>query len=803
MADDEVLIIEEVPGEGEASDPVGEETGLVPVGEILPETIVILPVRQRAIFPGLVLPFVLPEGKFTKAIDYAMGNNGVVGFLLVRDESIEDPVTSDLHDVGTVAKIIHKINMPDGSGNILSNCIKRFKVEKFIKTDPFFVARISYPLIEMVDDSETQAMTRSILSAVKKMSENNPLFSEEMKLVLANVSGAGRITDMVSSILNIKREELQDLLATFDVKVRMRKVLTFLDREMKVAALQSKIEKEVQDKLGKQQKEFFLREQLKAIQKELGLEEDENTRDIRTFTERLEGLEMGEEARARVEEGIDKLKSMDSRSAEYPVQRNYVDLLTLLPWGKVTEETLDLPRARRILDEDHCGLDEIKERIIEFLAVKALKRSEKGAIVCFVGPPGVGKTSLGKSVARAMNRKFFRFSLGGMRDEAEIKGHRRTYVGALPGKIIHALKIVGHDNPVVMLDEIDKLGTSFQGDPSSALLEVLDPEQNSEFRDHYLDVPYDLSKVFFITTANIMDTIPQPLLDRMEVMRLSGYIAEEKIDIGTRFLLPRKILENGLEPGDLKITKNGLRAIINGYAREAGVRTFEREIAKICRKVAVRKAGKGFKPVRIDKKDVEIHLGRPKFSEESRLKISKPGVVIGLAWTSFGGETLYVESIVVPGKGGLRLTGSLGEVMSESASIGFSYVLNRLDELGISKNFLGDREIHLHVPAGATPKDGPSAGITMATSLISLMTGKKVSSRLAMTGELTLVGKVLPIGGIREKVIAAKRAGIRKSILPAGNERDLEAIPEKILKGLTFHKVETMEEVTKIVFPRL
>jgi ATP-dependent Lon protease len=567
--------------------------------------------------------------------------------------------------------------------------------------------------------------------------------------------------------------------------------------------LQKKITENINEKVTKQQREFFLREQLKAIKKELGMEVDAKGQEYNKFKEQLDALVLRQEVKDKAYEELEKLGLMDTHSPEYAVTRNYLETICSLPWNALSEDKIDVPRARKILDQDHYDLDEVKERILEFLSVKQLNPDSKGSILCLVGPPGVGKTSVGKSIARAMDRKFFRFSLGGMRDEAEIKGHRRTYIGAMPGKIIQALKIVETRNPVIMLDEIDKLGMSFQGDPSSALLEVLDPEQNVDFRDHYLDLPFDLSQIMFITTANTLDTIPPPLLDRMEVIRLSGYIEAEKIEIGKRYIIPRSLERHGLKKSDVKFQKSALQEILQGYVREAGLRNFEKAVDKVNRKVARKALEKELSlPLVLKGENIRDYLGERTFIEEVYQRITRPGITIGLAWTPLGGATLTVESNLIPGKGNLKLTGSLGDVMAESANIALSWVRSVGADMGVEESLYENNFVHLHVPAGATPKDGPSAGITMASAMLSLVTGRKIKSRLAMTGEISLIGNVLPVGGIKEKVIAAKRAKMREIILPKENQKDLNEIPEHIKKGITFHLVEKMDDVLQYVFTK-
>ncbi|MBN2402343.1 MAG: endopeptidase La [Spirochaetes bacterium] len=777
---------------------------LVSIDHILPTQLHIIPIRYRPIFPGIVTPLIISQGKFAEAIDKVIDSTRTIGLVLLKEDDIDNININDLFTYGTAAKILKKINLPDGGVNVLINSIKRFKIEKIISEKPHFVAQVEYLEDEIVKKSiEIKALTKAILSQLKLLSENNPLFTEEMKLTMVNVDEPGKIGDFVTSILNLEKHEYQEILETINIRHRLEKVLHFLQKEMDVLSVQKKIQAQINEKIDKQQKEFFLREQLKVIKTELGMDADERTRDINAIKKKLEELKLEGEVKEKSEDELSKLSLIDPNSSEYPVVRNYLETILALPWNVKTTDSFDLSKAERILNRDHYGLDDVKERILEFLAVKKLKKEARGSIICLVGPPGAGKTSLGKSIAKALNRKFFRMSLGGMRDEAEIKGHRRTYIGAMPGKIIQGLKITKSKNPVFMLDEIDKLGQSYQGDPASALLDVLDPEQNNEFRDHYLDLPFDLSDVFFITTANTLDTIPGVLVDRMEVIRLSGYVSEEKYQIAKRYLLPRQIEKHGLPKDSVKIDKNSFLYIINSWSREAGVRNLERQIEKICRKIAsiAAKNGKVINNI-LDNKAIREFLGPEIFSDDELTKNTKPGLVTGLAWTSLGGDTLTIESIGIGSQkgGNLKLTGQLGEVMSESANIAYSYVQHMLCDNDKKCTYFNSNNIHLHVPAGATPKDGPSAGITMATSLYSLATGQIIRPGIAMTGELTLSGRVLPIGGIKEKLIAAKRAGLKEIIMPKDNEKSLSEIPAYIKKGLKFYFVKEIEEVIKVAF---
>jgi len=643
----------------------------------------------------------------------------------------------------------------------------------------------------------------AIISMVKDLIKSNSLFQEELKLFMNRFTAedTGRLADFVASMTSAESTELQEILEIFDVKKRVERVLQLLKKELELSKLQKKITKQIEEKIAKNQKEFFLKEQLKEIKRELGLEKDEKTSEVEKFSERASKLKFSEDAKKRFDEELEKLRVLEPHSAEYGVSRNYLDWLTSLPWGIYSDDNYDIRKASRILNRDHYGLDDIKERILEFISTGKMKGRLTGSIICFVGPPGVGKTSIGKSVAEALNRKFFRFSLGGMRDEAEIKGHRRTYIGAMPGKIIQSLKQVASANPVVMLDEIDKIGMSYQGDPASALLEVLDPEQNSNFLDHYLDVPFNLSNILFIATANQMDTIPLPLLDRMEVMKLSGYILEEKLQIAKKYLIPKQLAEHGFKKGQVDINAAALKKIIDGYAREAGVRSLENSVRKIMRKAARKHAEGNTRAVTVTPANLEDFLGKPRFQDESQYLKRIPGVVMGLAWTSMGGATLYIESTMKPSKAkGFKQTGQLGDVMKESSEIAYTYVSSRAKQFKFPEDLFETHFVHLHVPAGATPKDGPSAGITMALSLYSLATNRAIKKNVAMTGELTITGKVLPIGGVKEKTLAAKRVGVKTIIFPLENKKDFDELPAHVKKGIDARFVNYFEDVLDIVY---
>ncbi|HQQ50706.1 MAG TPA: endopeptidase La, partial [Spirochaetota bacterium] len=731
-------------------------------------------------------------------------DNKIGGVVLIQNQREGMVTSSDLYKVGVSIKILKIAPIDENTIQVMVNALKRFTLVQVITEEPVIRWQVDHhyePATESTD--EMKAYSAAILSSVKELIKSNALFQEELKLFLNRFSleDPGKLADFVASLTSTEPSEVQEVLETFDVKQRVEKVLLLLKKELELSKLQKKISQQIEERIAKNQKEFFLREQLKEIKKELGLEKDEKTSEIEKFEERIKKLKLSEEALKRFDEEIEKLKVLEPHSAEYGVSRNYLDWLTSLPWGLFSEDNYDIHKAKKILDRDHYGLQDIKDRILEFISAGKKKGNITGSIICFVGPPGVGKTSIGKSVAAALNRKFYRFSLGGMRDEAEIKGHRRTYIGAMPGKIIQSLKVVETSNPVIMLDEIDKIGASFQGDPASALLEVLDPEQNSQFLDHYLDVRYDLSNILFIATANQLDTIPLPLMDRMEIMHLSGYILEEKLEIAKRFLIPKQIKEHGLLKNEVKIDTASLKKIIDGYAREAGVRSLENNIKKIMRKSTRQIIEGTAASIMVTPENLEEFLGKQRFTDESLYKKPIPGVVMGLAWTSMGGATLYIEATAIPSKTkGFTQTGQLGNVMKESTEIAYSYIRSRVKQFGIDPDFFENHFIHLHVPAGATPKDGPSAGITMATALYSLAKNKPIKKSVAMTGELTITGRVLPIGGVKEKTIAAKRAAVKTIIYPIENKKDFDELPAHIKKGMDAHFVTYFEEVLNIVY---
>lgn len=781
---------------------MSEQREIIPSDQVLPNRLLMIALNGKPVFPGLFTPLMITSEDDLAVVNQALEGDKHIGLVLTREEQQEHPTVADVYEIGTVARILKRINLPDGGMNVFISTLKRFRIRKSLSGEStMLAAAVEYLSDEEYDTDEVRALTRAIISETKQVSENNPLFSEEMRLNMVNIDHPGKIADFVTSILNIDRESQQEILGLTNVRHRLEKVLIFIKREQELLRIQKKIQGQINEKIEKSQREYFLREELKAIRQELGMPMDAKTSEYNRFKEAIESLPLSEETRKQVEQELEKFQLMEPNSAEFTVTRNYLDTIVQLPWQDPPAKPLDMRKAEKILAADHYGLEDVKERILEFLAVRTLKQDNKGSIICLVGPPGVGKTSIGKSVARALGREFFRFSVGGMRDEAEIKGHRRTYVGAMPGKVLQGLKITGTRNPVFMIDEIDKLGQSYQGDPSSALLEVLDPEQNDSFRDHYLDLPFDVSQILFITTANTLDSIPGPLLDRMEVIRLSGYIDEEKVAIARKYLVPRSLERAGIPRKHVSYTKNALRSIANDYAREAGMRRYEQMLDKIHRKLARRQVTEPDREhvYSFDSPDLEEFLGKPVFHEDVIRKINRPGMTVGLAWTPYGGDTLIIEAINNPGKGTFKLTGKMGEVMQESATIAYSYVRSIAGAYGVDTAWFDQNEIHIHIPAGATPKDGPSAGITMACTLMSLATGRKTKPRVAMTGELSLVGNVLPIGGLKEKTIAARRNGIKQVIIPAQNEKDLEEIPEHVKKGITFHIVQTMEDVLPLV----
>ena len=757
-----------------------------------------IPLPDLVIFPGMPTPVLIGRQKSLRAMEEAFQNDLPIFMVLQRSPNINEPTMEELHSVGTVADLLQPMRLPDGNMRVLAQGRFRARLLEIARSEPFYLAIVEELTEPEETDVEVEALERLARQKFEQLVQTDRSIPPDALMPLATADKPGRVADIIAAFCNdLKTQERQELLETLSPKERLRKLVALLERELQIAELERRIESRVKEGVSASQREFILRERLKAIQEELG-ERDIFVAEVEELREKVEQLKLPEPARERALKEIERLEKMPPMSPETGVIRTYLDWLLGLPWTKRTKDNLDIDRAQQILDEDHYGLKDVKERILEFLAVRKLTDKTKGPILCFIGPPGVGKTSIGKSIARAMGRKFVRMSLGGIRDEAEIRGHRRTYVGALPGRIIQGIRQAGTKNPVFMLDEVDKLGFDFRGDPAAALLEVLDPEQNHSFVDHYLDVPFDLSQVLFICTANITDTIPPALLDRMEVIRLPGYSHEEKLQIARRYLIPRNLNEHGLTDEHLEITDDALSLIVRQYTREAGVRNLNREIANICRKVARRLAEGVSEKVVVTPDNVSEFLGPPKFVEDFAERQPRVGVANGLAWTPFGGSVLVVETTKMPGKGNLILTGHLGEIMKESAQAALSYVRSRSEQLGIPEDFFAKHDIHIHVPAGAIPKDGPSAGITMATALASLATGRPVRPDLAMTGEITLTGRVLPVGGIKEKVLAAKEAGIHEIILPAQNRKDLTEIPEHIRNALTFHFVENMDEVLEL-----
>ncbi len=762
----------------------------------LPEILPILPVRDSVIFPRMVIPLMIRDEQYLKLVDDVLQQDRLVVVTMMRDPGKAEQRPPEIHRIGTAGVIIKLTKTDDGTVLVVQG-ITRVEITEIVTQEPYQKARIQ-PLQEVEHSGkEIEAMMVNIWNLFKQIVDLSPYLPPELIQLSRNVDQPGPLADMIVSTLNLERTKKQEILECLDVKERLKKLMLFLNEELELQKMGKKIQDRVRKGIDKSQREYYLREQLKAIQKELGIDKEE-TSEITELKERLEKKALPDQVREVAEKEIERLSKMSPMSPEYTVSRTYIDWILDLPWFESTEDTIDIKLAENVLNKHHYNLEKVKKRILEYLAVRKLNPDHKGPILCLVGPPGTGKTSLGKSIAEAMGRKFVRISLGGVRDEAEIRGHRRTYVGALPGRIIQGIKKAGSNNPVFMLDEVDKLGMDFRGDPSSALLEVLDPEQNFSFSDHYLELEFDLSHVMFIATANQLDPIPAPLRDRMEILELPGYTEDEKIQIATKFLIPRQITEHGLKRSQINFHKSAIRKIIREYTREAGLRNLEREIGAICRGIAkeVAEGKKGRFVIR--DKEVEKYLGKPKYTHDTAERTSIPGVAVGMAWTPAGGDILFVEATMMPGNRGLVLTGQLGDVMKESAQAALSYLRSKAEDLGIPQDFYKEHDLHIHVPAGAIPKDGPSAGVTMLTALASLVTGKPVKPRLAMTGEVTLRGSVLPVGGIKEKVLAASRSGIREVILPKDNKNDLDDIPEKIKKQMTFHLVSRMDEVLQI-----
>ena len=765
----------------------------------VPTELAVLPLRGVVIFPSAIVPLLISRGSSLKAVEEALAGDRMLGVAAQKNPEEEEPDVHGLYSRGTAGRILKMLKYPDNSVRILVQGLRRIEMMEYIQNKPFLRARVCH-LTEVLEPSkDIEAMQAHVVNQFAKFVSMIPYLPDELQVVVMNIKDPGKVSDLIASNLNISMEEKQDLLSTLDVKLRLEKLSAILNREIELVELGHKIQSQVQTELSKNQKEFYLRQQMRAIQKELG-EGDARGGDVEELRKKMEAAQLPAEARKAAEAELERLRIIPPESAEHTVVRTYLEWLVSLPWAVSTEDNLDIPHARQVLDEDHYDLDKIKDRILEYLAVRQLKKDPKGPILCFVGPPGTGKTSLGRSIARAMGRKFTRLSLGGIRDEAEIRGHRRTYIGSLPGRIIQNIRNADSHNPLFMLDEIDKLGADFRGDPASALLEVLDPEQNNTFLDHYLDVPFDLSRVMFVTTGNLLDPIPPPLRDRMEVIELAGYTEEEKLEIARRHLIPKQQHENGVDQGQIAFTTDGLIHVIRHYTREAGLRNLEREIGTLCRKVARGITEGKTEPVTIDPAKVHEFLGAERFLSEIAERTQDPGVAVGLVWTPMGGDIVFIESTKMGGKKGLTLTGHLGEVMKESAQAALSYIRSRAERLGITPDFFENLDLHIHVPAGAVPKDGPSAGVTLATSLVSLLTGRVVRHDVAMTGEITLRGKVLAVGGIKEKVLGARRAGITTIILPKRNEKDLEDVPDSVRAEMQFIFVDTMDEVLEHAF---
>ncbi|MGN6866860.1 MAG: endopeptidase La [Solirubrobacteraceae bacterium] len=770
----------------------------------LPHEVGVLPLRDAVTFPDMMIPLNIGQPRSVELINDVLRGERTIAMVASRNAELEAPGPDELYDVGVLGTVARMIRVPDGTLRVLIQGSQRIRVDRWVKTEPYLIAEIE-ELPDIVNPGpELTALSRNVQHTFTEIIEQVPYLPEELQVMVSNVDDPSVLAHLIAGALRIPAQEKQALLEEIDVSKRLRRLSEILARELEVVAIGSKIQSQVQSELDKGQREYFLRQQLKAIQEELG-ETDEVQAEIAELRSQLEEIELPEVVSKQVERELSRLERLQPAMSEYGVIRAYLEWIASLPWDKQTEDNLDLDHAREVLDEDHYDIEQVKDRILEFLAVRRLKPDARGSILCFVGPPGVGKTSLGRSMARALGREFERISVGGVRDEAEIRGHRRTYIGAMPGVIVRALRDAGARNLLLMIDEIDKMGADFRGDPSSAMLEVLDPEQNYSFRDHYLDLPFDLSDAMFVTTANTLDTIPGPLRDRMEVIQLAGYTEEEKLQIARRYLVPRQIERNGLSRSRIAFSDSALRVIISDYTREAGVRQLEREIGTICRKVARQVAEGSLKrKATITEPRVRSSLGKRKFFSETRRRTARPGVATGLAWTPVGGDVLFIEATAMPGTGRLTITGQLGEVMQESAQAALSFVRSEAGELipGLAEDWFAGHDIHIHVPAGATPKDGPSAGVTMVVALASLLSGRPVRSDVAMTGEITLTGQVLPIGGLKEKALAAQRGGIRCVIAPERNEQDVEEIPEHLRKDLSFRFVATAEEALEIALQR-
>ncbi len=764
----------------------------------IPDIIPILPVFNVVVFPHMTFPMEVVGERAITLVDEAMSADRLLGIVAMEKQPEEElPRPEEIHHMGTVAAILKMAKTGDNKAQLILQGVSRFRITEFVEGKPYLEAKVEKLAEKEATGLEIEALMANLVGLFDRIVKLSPFLPQEFGAMAKSIKEPGPLTDMIATVINASVEEKQDVLETLDVKKRLEKVTRLVNHQVDILELGNKIQTQIKGDFDKNQREYFLRQQLKAIKEELGEGEDDGKLEIEEYRKKIDEKELPDEARKEAERELSRLSRMHPSSAEYTVASTYLDWITELPWNEETKDRLDIKRARRILDEDHYGLEKPKRRVIEYLSVRKLKPDTKGPILCLAGPPGTGKTSLGTSIARALGRKFVRISLGGIRDEAEIRGHRRTYVGALPGRIIQGMRRAETKNPVFMLDEIDKLGSDFRGDPSSALLEVLDPEQNNSFVDHYLDVSFDLSRVMFITTANILETIPPALRDRLEVIELPGYTQEEKIKIAERYLIPRQIRENGLKPGLIRFTKAAKKEIITSYTREAGVRNLEREIANVCRAVASSVAAGETSKAVIGVKNLQKYLGPPKVTYEKNTRVAKPGVAMGLAWTPAGGELLFIEATAMQGGKGLIMTGQLGDVMKESAQAALSFIRSNAGELGIDENFYNNMDIHIHVPAGAIQKDGPSAGVTMLTALVSLLTKRPIKQDLAMSGEITLRGAVLPVGGVKEKVLAAHRAGIKTIILPRWNKKDLEEVPKHVRKDITFHFFDEMMDVVK------
>ncbi len=769
----------------------------------VPEVLSILPLRNSVLFPGSIIPIDVGRRKSVRLVEEAISKEKpVIGILTQRDARTEDPSEGDMYTVGCAARILKVIKLAKDNFSVILQGVARIKVQEYSQQEPFITARVQAIPDPTSSDVELDALVMNLRDIFKRVVKLMPEMPKEAGALVESVTEPGQLADLITSNIDIQVDEKQDVLETFDLKARMRTVLQFVSRQLEVLKVREKINTQVQEEMGRNQREYVLRQQLKAIKEELG-ELDDAGGDLEEFKEKITEAKMPADVEKTATKQYERLKVMQPSSAEYTVTRTYLEWLVELPWSVTTEDKLDIQEARDILNTDHYDLEKVKKRILEYLAVRKLKADKKGPILCLLGPPGVGKTSLGRSIAKAMGRKFVRISLGGVRDEAEIRGHRRTYVGSLPGRIIQSLKKAGTSNPIFMLDELDKLGHDFRGDPASALLEVLDPEQNNSFSDHYLEVPFDLSKVMFIATANVIDPIPAALKDRLEILEIPGYTRDEKAMISRQFLVPKQLEEHGLQTDQVILKDSAVAEVIDSYTREAGVRNLERELGSVCRGIAVKIAEGSTAKFEVEAKDVPEYLGPQKYQSEVAERTAEPGVATGLAWTPVGGDILFIEATRMPGKGSMVLTGQLGDVMKESAQAALSFVRTNARRLGIEENFLEKQDIHVHIPAGAIPKDGPSAGVTMFTALASMLTGKPVRNDVAMTGEITLRGNVLPVGGIKEKLLAAHRAGIKRVILPERNEKDMVDVPEQARKEMEFFFVKKMDELLPLALTEM